>query len=72
MATTVVYPYSKINVGLHVLGKRADGYHDIETLFVPHKLCDILEISDARGKDGTSACLCTDCRYRVLNQKTFA
>ncbi len=51
MATTVVYPYSKINVGLHVLGKRADGYHDIETLFVPHKLCDILEISDARGKD---------------------
>jgi len=53
MATTVVYPYSKINVGLHVLGKRADGYHDIETLFVPHKLCDILEITDSpqSGKD---------------------
>ncbi|MFA5443405.1 MAG: 4-(cytidine 5'-diphospho)-2-C-methyl-D-erythritol kinase [Bacteroidales bacterium] len=51
MATTVVYPYSKINVGLHVLGKRADGYHDIETLFVPHKLCDILEIIDSQRSD---------------------
>lgn len=51
MATKVVYPYSKINVGLHVLGKRADGYHDIETLFVPHKLCDILEITDSQRSE---------------------
>lgn len=51
MATTVVYPYAKINVGLHVLEKRADGFHNIETLFVPHKLCDILEITDARKTD---------------------
>jgi len=49
MATTVVYPFSKINLGLHVLEKRADGYHNIETLFVPHHLCDILEITDAPG-----------------------
>ncbi|MDD4919484.1 MAG: 4-(cytidine 5'-diphospho)-2-C-methyl-D-erythritol kinase [Bacteroidales bacterium] len=49
MATTVAYPFSKINLGLHVLEKRADGYHNIETLFVPHPLCDILEITDAPG-----------------------
>lgn len=47
MATTVVYPCSKINIGLHVLEKRTDGYHNIETLLFPHSLCDILEITDA-------------------------
>ncbi len=33
MSTSVVYPYAKINIGLHVLDKRADGYHNIETVF---------------------------------------
>ncbi len=47
MATTVVYPCSKINIGLHVLQKRDDGFHDIETLFVPHALSDVLEVTDA-------------------------
>ncbi len=47
MATSVVYPFSKINLGLHVLEKRADGFHNIETLFFPYSLCDILEITDA-------------------------
>ncbi|HNR27369.1 MAG TPA: 4-(cytidine 5'-diphospho)-2-C-methyl-D-erythritol kinase [Bacteroidales bacterium] len=49
MATTVAYPFSKINMGLHVLEKRADGYHNIETLFFPHSLSDILEITDVPG-----------------------
>lgn len=30
-----VRPYCKINLGLHVVGRRPDGYHDIETIFVP-------------------------------------
>ena len=39
------HPNCKINLGLHVVGKRPDGYHDLETLFVPvHDLCDELEI----------------------------
>ncbi len=41
----ITYPNCKINLGLHVVGKRPDGYHDLETLFVPvHDLCDELEI----------------------------
>lgn len=41
------YPNCKINLGLHVVGKHADGYHDLETLFVPvHALRDELEITE--------------------------
>ena len=40
------YPNCKINLGLHIVGKRPDGYHDLETLFIPvHDLCDELEIT---------------------------
>lgn len=40
-----VYPNVKINLGLSVLRKRPDGFHDIETLFVPYfGLLDELEI----------------------------
>lgn len=38
----------KINIGLNVLRKRPDGYHDLETLFVPyHGFSDQLEIVEA-------------------------
>lgn len=40
----VVFPNCKINIGLRILRKRADGYHDIETVMVPVPWCDILEI----------------------------
>jgi len=38
------FPNAKINLGLSVLRKRSDGFHDIETIFYPVKLCDVLEI----------------------------
>ncbi|MCR5193372.1 MAG: 4-(cytidine 5'-diphospho)-2-C-methyl-D-erythritol kinase [Bacteroidales bacterium] len=41
------YPNCKINLGLHVMRKRDDGYHDLETIFVPVSLHDELEISPA-------------------------
>jgi len=41
----ITYPNVKVNLGLSVLRKRSDGYHDIETLFVPyHGIHDTLEI----------------------------
>ena len=44
----ISHPNCKINLGLHVVGKRPDGYHDLETIFLPvHDLCDELEIEEA-------------------------
>lgn len=44
----VLYPKAKINIGLRVLSRRPDGFHDIETLFFPlPEFNDILEIIEA-------------------------
>jgi 4-diphosphocytidyl-2-C-methyl-D-erythritol kinase len=42
----IVFPHCKINLGLHVVRKREDGFHDIETLFYPVFWKDILEVTD--------------------------
>lgn len=39
----VLFPNAKINLGLKILRKRTDGFHDIETVFYPVPLCDSLE-----------------------------
>jgi 4-diphosphocytidyl-2-C-methyl-D-erythritol kinase len=39
----IVFPKAKINLGLRIIRKRNDGYHDIETLFYPVGLGDALE-----------------------------
>ncbi len=36
--------YAKINLGLNILGKRSDGYHDIETVFYPVNIFDDIEL----------------------------
>lgn len=42
----ISFPNCKINLGLHVVGRRPDGYHDLETIFLPvTELCDELEIT---------------------------
>ena len=38
----VVQTPAKLNLFFEVLGKRADGYHEIETLMCPISLCDTL------------------------------
>jgi 4-diphosphocytidyl-2-C-methyl-D-erythritol kinase len=40
----ILYPNAKINLGLYVTEKRADGYHNIETIFYPIAWSDMLEI----------------------------
>ncbi|MEQ9168361.1 MAG: 4-(cytidine 5'-diphospho)-2-C-methyl-D-erythritol kinase [Fulvivirga sp.] len=40
----VVFPNAKINIGLNILSKRDDGYHNLESCFYPIPFCDVLEI----------------------------
>jgi len=40
----ILFPNCKINLGLHILGRRNDGYHNIETVMIPVPLTDILEL----------------------------
>jgi len=42
----IIYPQAKINLGLNVVARRPDGYHDLQTVFYPVPLCDALEIQE--------------------------
>lgn len=47
------FPNAKINLGLHILSRRPDKYHDIATVFYPVGWCDALEVIPAgRGEEG--------------------
>ena len=41
-------PNAKINIGLRVVGKRPDGYHNLQTIFYPIPLTDSLEVKRAK------------------------
>lgn len=44
----ICFPNAKINIGLRIIEKRADGFHNIETIFYPvHGLCDCLEFLES-------------------------
>ena len=42
-------PNAKINLGLNVVERRADGYHNLETVFYPIGLCDVLNVELSEG-----------------------
>lgn len=44
--------FAKINLGLKILGKRADGYHEIRTIYQTVALCDRLDVSLLRYGGG--------------------
>lgn len=63
----ILYPNVKINLGLKVLRKRPDGYHDLETLFVPYPgIADCLEVITGDDYSRTLAGLKE--RYSSLSQ----
>jgi 4-diphosphocytidyl-2-C-methyl-D-erythritol kinase len=40
----LTFPNAKINIGLNIIEKRVDGFHNIESVFYPVEWCDVLEI----------------------------
>ncbi|MET6997362.1 4-(cytidine 5'-diphospho)-2-C-methyl-D-erythritol kinase [Chitinophaga defluvii] len=75
--TMIVFPNCKINLGLHITRKRADGFHDLETIFYPLPVTDALEVISpgtlqfsrsgiaVPGNDNDNLCLKA---YRLLQQ----
>lgn len=73
----VSFPPCKINLGLSITGKRADGYHNLETCFYPIAWTDLLEVIPADvfsftssgiaipGKEEDNLCIKA---YRLLQQ----
>ncbi len=61
---------AKLNLFLEVLGKRADGYHDLDTVMQAVDLCDELRIAPAEGEELSLECsepsLPTDGRNLVV------
>lgn len=54
----ITCPNVKVNIGLNVLRRREDGYHDLETLFFPYfEISDVLEITAGDDYSRTSAAL---------------
>lgn len=43
----ITFPNAKVNLGLNIIERRPDGYHNIETVFYPIPLTDVLEIVPA-------------------------
>ena len=63
----ISFPITKINFGLNVLRKREDGFHDLETLFVPYEgLSDCLEI--ITGEDWSRTLAGLREKYGTLTQ----
>jgi 4-diphosphocytidyl-2-C-methyl-D-erythritol kinase len=46
------FPNAKINLGLHIIARRPDGYHELETVFYPVKWRDGVEIIPATSGKG--------------------
>ncbi len=58
-----VYPVAKINLGLNVVERRADGYHNLQTVFYPIPIKDSLEVQTASDGAATDH----DCTLEVSN-----
>lgn len=43
----IIFPNAKINIGLNIIERRPDGYHNLETIFYPVKINDALEVIEA-------------------------
>ena len=47
----LILPRCKINIGLNIVARRPDGYHDLETVFYPIPLRDNLEFNELEDSD---------------------
>ena len=59
----IIFPIAKINLGLNIVARRSDGYHDLETVFYPLPQTDALEVQPMDQAFPSD----TDCDLKVTN-----
>ena len=59
----ITFPIAKINLGLNVVEKRADGYHNLQTVFFPVPLLDALDVQEMGAEFPSQF----DCDLKVSN-----
>lgn len=64
----IAYPKAKINLGLNVVARRPDGYHDLETVFLPIDVTDELEITPL-NEDGSYDTSDADAQCKVSSER---
>lgn len=57
----ISHPNCKINLGLRIIRKRPDGYHDLSSIFIPIPLCDELEIEPSQQFEFSQGGIPIDC-----------
>lgn len=61
--TMIIFPNAKINLGLNVVERRSDGYHNLETVFFPVPIKDALEVTEMDRRFPSVV----DCDLKVTN-----
>lgn len=59
----ITFPIAKVNLGLNVVERRADGYHNLQTVFYPVGIKDVLEITQMEDAFPSAV----DCDIKVTN-----
>ena len=59
----ITFPIAKINLGLNVVEKRPDGYHNLQTVFYPVNISDALEVTTMDDRFPSTV----DCDLKVTN-----
>lgn len=49
----ILFANAKLNIGLQVIAKRTDGYHELNSVFYPLPIYDIIELLDTTGTETT-------------------
>lgn len=62
VASMLTFPNAKINIGLNITSKRNDGYHNLETIFYPIGIQDVLEIKLQKNSN-------EDWTFQIVGQK---
>ena len=58
----IFYPNAKINIGLNIISKRIDGYHNLNSVFYPiFDVYDILEVVESKKFEFTTSGIAIDC-----------